>query len=89
MTNESGAPGQGRVGQPQYRPCPKCGTMNMMIATHCIGCGEYLPPPPGYPTNLPSIPQQKEGLSVPVILLIISIVLLVAMGALFLLLIAV
>jgi flagellar basal body-associated protein FliL len=55
-----------------------------------MGCGEFLPPPIGQtPYDLGVPQQQKKGLSVPIILLIISIVLLVAMGALFLLLIAV
>jgi len=60
--------------------------MNMPTVDYCRGCGEFLPPPPGYLPDLPPVQQPESGLSVPAILLIASIVLLVAMAAIFLLL---
>ena len=90
MTIDSSVPNQEQAGQPQYRVCPKCGARNLPGFNYCMGCGEFLPPPVGQTQYGLGVPQeQKKGLSVPVILLIISIVLLAAMGALFLLLVAV
>ena len=77
---------QGPTGPSTLRACPRCGALNSLSASYCLNCGEFLPPPIGHPLYRPPLPQQarKEGLSVPLILLIIAIVLLVVMGALFL-----
>lgn len=51
----------------------------MLNASYCLACGEFLPPPMGHPSYSPMVPQPQPetGLSVPVILLIISALLLV------------
>ncbi|MDW5562855.1 MAG: hypothetical protein SA339_06470 [Methanomassiliicoccus sp.] len=69
--------------QSQLRACPKCGSLNTLTASYCLGCGEYLPPPVGHPSYQPAVPQPqaKTGLSVPAILLIASAVLLIAVVA--------
>lgn len=83
MATDTSAP----VNRSQLMACPKCGALNSLTVSHCYNCGEYLPPPIDHPSYRPMVPaaEPKEGLSVPMILLIISVILLVAMAALFLL----
>lgn len=84
MTNTMPYPGQ--VDMSHLMVCPKCGALNMLSASYCLNCGEFLPPPVGHPMyrqNVP-MPQPDTGLSFPAMLLIISVVLLVVILSVFL-----
>ena len=72
-------PNQDQVSAPQFVVCPRCGTPNRLTASYCMNCGTYLPPPVGHPLYPPVVTQPKAdtGLSVPAILLIVSVLLLV------------
>jgi hypothetical protein len=90
MVNDSIGPYRGPIDPAQTRVCPKCGAYNSMSASYCIGCGEFLPPPVGHPSYQPVVPQPQPqtGLSVPLILLIISIILAIVITGFFLIAIA-
>jgi hypothetical protein len=86
MVNDSSGPYRGPIDPAQVRVCPRCGAYNSLSASYCIGCGDFLPPPVGHPSYQPIVPQPQPqtGLSVPLILLIISIILTIVVAGLFL-----
>lgn len=62
-------------GQGNLVACPKCSALNSPNASYCIGCGSFLPLPPSSPSQYGAPQEKKFGLTVPMILLIIAIIL--------------
>ncbi|GEM_PF-6229656 len=73
----SNIPHQGQDNAPQLMACSKCGALNKLSASYCLNCGSVLPLPVGHPSYRPAVPQPRTGLSVPAILLIVSVLMLV------------
>ncbi|MBI0584721.1 MAG: hypothetical protein ISF22_10935 [Methanomassiliicoccus sp.] len=71
--------------RPQLATCPRCGAWNTLSASYCIGCGAFLPPPVGRPSNYGGVPMpvERTGISFPLALLIIALVLAVVLPLLF------